>query len=117
VRDRVRVRGMGGLTAGDGGGARIAGTGAELLDRLGAFGAARLDDRAVQLAGAPPMFSTRLQHIAAEAADRLLRRHPEQPLRLGIEVADDAVLVDRVNAFDDTAEHRTRLGLAPAQRA
>jgi len=56
------------------------------------------------------------------SGDRILnhnrppRLNAEQPCRLGIEVADGAILVDRVHALDDAAEHRLRLGVALPQR-
>ena len=47
--------------------------GAELLDGARAAGLARLHDRAAELARAPAVLGARLEHVAAEAADRLLR--------------------------------------------
>src|SRR6185312_4172796 len=103
--------------AGDHRGARIAGPRAELLHRPGTRGTARLHDGTMQIARPAAILLARLEHIAAEAPDCLRRGDAEQPLGLGVEVADDAVLVDRVHALDDAAEHRARLSLAPAQGA
>src|SRR5262249_57236590 len=117
VADALRLQAIGGRAARDHGGAGVPGAGAEMLNRFGAHQAAGLHDRAAELARPPAILGARLEHIAAEAPDRLLGRDAQQPLGLRIEVADRAVLVDRIHALDDAAEHRTRLGLAPPQRA
>ena len=88
----------------------------QLLGRLRIAFDARAQDRAARLARSLPFSDARLQHVAAESADRLVRLHAEQPRGLRIQIANDARLVDRVDAFDDAAEHGLRLGLAPTQR-
>ena len=66
------------------------------------------------LARAHAVRAARVEHVAAEAADRLLRVHAEQRRRLRIEVADAAVAVDAEHPFDDAGEDR--LAPRPARR-
>ncbi len=80
-------------------------------------GRARARDRTVGLAGAHSVRSLRLEQIAAEAADRRLRLHTQEPGSLGIEVADVAIPVDGEDALDDAGQHSLGFGFASAQRA
>ena len=80
--------------------------------------AARLQYRARVVArAAAARVALRLEHVAAEHARGLGGGHVEKPLRLRIQEADPALLVDRVNAFDDAAENRLGFGLAAPQLA
>jgi hypothetical protein len=115
VADHLHLQAIGLRRAGDDGGARAGGR-VELLDRLGAAGAARRDDRTAVIAGAPPVLVARLEHVPAEAPHGLICGEAEQLHGLGVEVADGAILVDGVHAFDDAGEHRLRLRLAPSER-
>src|SRR5580658_2033019 len=117
VADHLHLQAIDLRGAGDDGGARAAGGALQMLERGGAAGVARLDDRTAEVARPPPVLVARLEHIAAEAPDRLLGGHIQQPRGLRVEVADETVAVDRVDALDDAAEYRLRLGLAPPQRA
>ena len=88
----------------------------DLLQRAARSAAPRFDDGARMLARAPTVgVDRRLQHVAAESARRLLCRDLQQPLGLRVQEPDAPLLVDGVNAFDDSAEHRFGLRLAAAQ--
>ena len=83
------------------------------LGRLRVAFDARAQDRAARFARPLAVLEARLQHVAAEAADRFVRLHAEQPRGLRIEIANDARLVDGVHALDDAARARP----APRLRA
>ena len=96
--------------------ARTVGARRDVLERAARAAAARFDDRAGVLARPAAVgVERRLQHVAAESAHRLLRRDLQQPLCLRIQEADPPLLVDGIDAFDDSAEHGLRLELAAAQ--
>ncbi len=85
---------------------------------LGGAGAAPetgVDDRAALVARAPAVLSDRAEHVAAEAADRLLGTDAQQGRRLGVEVPDAAVAVDAEDPFGDAGEDGLAFGLAAAQ--
>ena len=87
-----------------------------LLERVRRADAASLQDRARVVARPSALrVAHGFQNVAAKAADRLRRRHLEQPLRLRIEEADAPRIVDRVDAFDDPTEHCLRFSLAAPQ--
>ena len=58
----------------------------------------------------------RLQHIAAELADDFAWPAGPAVAHLRIGVADAPLVIDRVYALDDAAEHGLGFGLAPPQR-
>ncbi len=86
----------------------------QVLDRLGASIDARLQDGAAEVARATTVFEAWLENVTAELPHSLLGRYVQKASCLRVQVADDAVLVDGVDAFDDPAEHCLRLCLAAA---
>ena len=57
----------------------------------------------------PLRVALRLQHVAAEHPDRIVRGDLRAGARPADSGTDPALLVDRVHALDDAAEHRLRL--------
>src|ERR1700712_4602096 len=89
----------------------------QVLNRLGAAVDPRLKDWAAEIAGAATVFKARFENVTAELAHCLLGRYVEEACCLRVEIADDAVFVDGIHAFDDAAEHRLGLCLAAAESA
>ena len=115
VTDHLHLKSVDRSGAGDDRRARL-GAALQPLDALRAAFGARFEDGASVIARAAAFLLQRLQHIAAEAADGLLRVDAQEPGGLGVEIADVAMLIDCVDALDDASEHRLRLSLTPSQR-
>ena len=77
---------------------------------------ARLQNRAIEVAGTTAVDVAGFQDVAAELSDRAVRVDIEEARRLRIQIADRTILVDGIDSLDDPGEHGLRLGLAPAQR-
>ena len=73
---------------------------------------ARVDDRAALGARTHAVGAARIEHVAAEPAERGDGVDPEQLRRLRVEIADAAIAVDREHSLDDAAEERLRFGFA-----
>jgi len=72
----------------------------EVLDCFGATVDTCLQDGTAEVTGTPALFVARLEDVTAELAYGLLGCHVQQEGRLGVEVADRAVFVDGIDAFD-----------------
>ena len=91
------------------------------IQTLGLHGTAlraRTQDRTARLAW--PLTTTiqaGLQNVAAKTADDLARLYTKQSRCLRIQITNHARLIDRVHAFDNTAQHSLGLRFASPQCA
>ncbi len=118
IPDDLHLKSLDRTRAGDDGSSRLAAHELQTFNGFRTAVGACPDDRAVYFAGTlAVLIQAGFEEVAAEAADGVCRGDAEELRGLRVQVTDGSALVDRVDAFDDAAQHSLRLAFTAAQCA